>query len=251
MSANYSITHYQAIDKVSSGHFWFQARSAMLRALVAKFMPPKNRQMFLEVGCGTGVVLRDMASAGFAVTGLDVNQTALNYARVACPAAHFVRRSLFTYKSPHRFGAVGAFDVLEHQAKDALFLKRCHELLEDGGMLFLTVPAGRWLWSSLDALSGHKRRYEKEELLKKLKQAGFESVFFNYWNMVTIPWYVLYRNYASRLPRMSQRDVYLRMPHAWINRILRCMLWLEQALFLSVPFPFGATIVVCARKTSV
>lgn len=244
MSATYSISHYQAISKVESEHFWFRARTAMIALLVNAFIPGDRRRSFLEVGCGTGIVLSAMRELGFRVTGLDVNQTALTYAKKSCPSARLIRKSLYSFIRSERFQTIGAFDVLEHQSRDALFLKRCYDLLEEGGMLFLTVPAGMWLWSNLDVLSGHKRRYEAGEIRKKLERVGFHVQFINYWNVLTLPLYIFYRNYVTT----ESVDAYLRTPNGFINTLLYYVLRLEQLFFFTFPFPCGATLVVCAKK---
>lgn len=250
MSATYRVSHYQAISKIESEHFWFAGRGTMLTALVERFIPIKGRRTFLEVGCGTGIVLRLVQMMGFAVTGLDVNETALMYAKAQCPHAHLIRQSLYTYQSPRRYQTIGAFEVLEHQAQDVLFLKRCFDLLEDDGLLFLTVPAGTWLWSHLDVLSGHKRRYEQSDLRDKLQRAGFHVLFSNYWNVLTLPWYMLYRMFIVRQKSAATMDMYLRTPNVVVNKLLEYLLRLERAFFFRCRFPFGATLVICAKKST-
>lgn len=250
MSATYSVFHYKAISKVESEHFWFRARNDMIATLINAFVTKSERQSFLEVGCGTGIVLHTMKTLGFGVTGLDVNGTALEYAKVKCPDAHLIRQSLYSFQSPQRYHAIGAFDVLEHQSRDTLFLKRCYDLLEEGGTLFLTVPAGAWLWSPLDVTSGHKRRYEKEDLLKKVRRAGFHIIFSNYWSVLTLPLYILFRIYAVRQRSVATIDGYLRTPNRLFNTFLYYLLRLEQAFFLTFRFVRGATLVICARKTT-
>ena len=43
-----------------AGHFWFEPRSRLLAGLATKFFPAAAR--YLEIGCGTGVVLKAMAA---------------------------------------------------------------------------------------------------------------------------------------------------------------------------------------------
>ncbi len=248
MSATYRVSHYQAIAKVESKHFWFRARNHMITKLVNRCIPKNERRSFLEVGCGTGIVLATMKKLGFDVTGLDVNQTALEYAKQKCPGARLIRQSLYSHKTQRRYHAIGAFDVLEHQANDGLFLKRCWELLEDNGTLFLTVPAGVWLWSQPDIVWGHKRRYEKADLHKKLLAAGFHVIFSNYWSVLTLPWYILFRLYTVSKKSVPSFDGYVRMPHGFLNACLYYLLRLEQVFFLTFRFPRGATLVICAKK---
>lgn len=249
MSATYNSSHYQTISKIESKHFWFRARGQMLTALINRFIPEKQRGSFLEIGCGTGIVLSQLQALGFDATGLDVNTAAITYAKKRCPGAKLIRQSIYSFKSPVRFRAIGAFDVLEHQTRDTEFLKACYGLLEENGMLFLTVPAGMWLWNRIDELSGHKRRYEEKELREKLMKAGFTVEFCNYWNVVlTLPWYMLYRAYTMRQKPSSTIEVYLKMPHALLNRVLLFFLQLEELVFFHGKFIVGATLVICAKK---
>lgn len=248
MSATYNVNHYKIISAAESNHFWFKARNTMLASLVHAFIPVIERKSFLEVGCGTGIVLGTLKSLGFTVTGLDVNQTALDFAKAKHTGAHLIRQSLFTYTSPRPYSAIGAFDVLEHQSHDLLFLKRCYGLLEKDGNLLLTVPASMRLWSFLDAVSGHKRRYGRDGLAATLTKAGFSIRFMNYWSVLTLPFYILYRLGIGRRRTSSTLDMYLAVPHPFVNRLFYGMLSLERLFFTRIPFPFGATLVVCAKK---
>lgn len=251
MSATYHISHYREVANVEREHFWFRARGHMLAELIERFIPKNNRGSFLEVGCGTGIMLRVLDKLGFRVVGLDVNEAALTYAKISCPPARFVRQSFYTFQSKQKFSGVGAFDVLEHQTRDRVFLRRCWDMLEEGGTFLLTVPAGKWLWSTLDDIGGHKRRYEPDELREKLRTAGFHVHYMNYWNVFSLPWYILFRMYTRRQTSASVVPMYLRVPHPVINAMLYYLLRLEQLFFLWCPFPSGATLVVVAKKMKV
>lgn len=251
MSATYHVSHYQTVASVEASHFWFRARNAMLAALIGRFIPKQYRGSFLEIGCGTGIVLRVLKNLGFRVTGLDVNDTAIRYAKISCPAASLIRQSIYAFRRTHRYGAIGAFDVLEHQTRDRLFLKRCWDLLEEDGTLFLTVPAGMWLWNRMDQLGGHKRRYGVHDLTEKLRSAGFHVHYMNYWNFIALPWYILFRLFTIRQTPATVVGMYLQVPHGFINALLYGILRLEQSGMFTFPYPLGATLVVAAKKIKV
>jgi SAM-dependent methyltransferase len=73
-----------------------------------------------------------------------------------------------------RFGAVLAFEVLEHVADDKGLLNQVYELLAPGGWMLVSVPAHQRLFSAVDASVGHFRRYERDELHERFLEAGFE-----------------------------------------------------------------------------
>lgn len=250
MSGTYHIAHYRTIARVEREHFWFRARAVMLSAFIDKHIAPNRRDSFLEVGCGTGNVLRVVRDLGFRPVGVDVNASALTFAAINCPEAALIRSSIYTWKSDRRYGAVGAFDVLEHQSREGLFFARCRDLLENDGVLFLTVPSGVRLWSHLDVLSGHKRRYEPDTLRLKLRASGFQVQTMRYWNVLLLPIYIVFRFFTSRRRSVLTMPLYLNKPHSIINAILYAILCLEEWFARWVPFPYGATLVVSARKVA-
>src|SRR5207253_3176508 len=76
--------------------------------------------------------------------------------------------------SRYSFDTVMAVNVLEHTADDVAALRRANQLLVPGGRIIVFVPAGKDLYGKLDKGVGHERRYEKDELAAKLRDAGFE-----------------------------------------------------------------------------
>lgn len=71
------------------------------------------------------------------------------------------------------FDLVAAFDILEHLEDDDALLAELARVAEPGATLFLSAPIHASRWTQFDALVGHGRRYEPEELLAKLARAGW------------------------------------------------------------------------------
>jgi len=175
MAEGYNPDHFQAFHEVETRHFWFTARNNALHALIAPAMrdlAPGYR--VLEIGCGTGNTLRmlERACPGGRVVGMDLYGEGLQYAR------RRTRVPLVQGRMEHppfatRFDVVGLFDVLEHIDNDRAALAQIHGLLEPEGRVVLTVPASRVLWSRFDEEAHHCRRYESDELGRKLSDAGF------------------------------------------------------------------------------
>ncbi len=63
------------------------------------------------------------------------------------------------------FDVIGAFDVIEHIEEDTAALTQMYQALKPGGGLLITVPQHRFLWSAVDEMSYHKRRYHRNELI--------------------------------------------------------------------------------------
>ena len=84
----------------------------------------------------------------------------------------------------YAFDTVLCINVLEHTADDVAALKRANQLLQPGGRVIVYVPAGKDLYGSLDRGVGHQRRYEKDELVSKLQEAGFDVEEVSFQNQI-------------------------------------------------------------------
>jgi hypothetical protein len=81
---------------------------------------------------------------------------------------------------PESAAVVGLFDVVEHIEDELGFLKGVHQTLDENGLVFITVPAFRMLWSYEDVYGGHFRRYRLAELQTLLTRAGFRVEYSTY-----------------------------------------------------------------------
>jgi ubiquinone/menaquinone biosynthesis C-methylase UbiE len=84
-------------------------------------------------------------------------------------------------------------NVLEHISDDEDELAAVYRTLDNGGRIFIFVPALHWLFGSFDEQIGHYRRYTKTELESKCRGAGFNIIECKYFDSVGIvPWYIKY-----------------------------------------------------------
>ena len=155
---------------------WVPAlRYALRRERVLALAGRLPRGRLLEVGCGAGALLHDLAERGFACEGLETSEEALELAR-------FVNRDrpdVAIHAAPQpdwagRFDALVSLEVLEHIEDDAAALAEWRGWLRPQGKLLLSVPARPELWNASDVWVGHCRRYDRAGLLRLLDRAGFE-----------------------------------------------------------------------------
>lgn len=247
MSATYGTHIYAAITRIEKHHYWFRIRNLLIRDLTTRFLPTPQLSSFLEIGFGTGVVLRLLSSLGYRAEGIDVNDEAVRIVRKSLSVPLY-RKSLFSFRSNKHYGAVGIFDVLEHQGNDRKFLQACLACVKEGGYLFLTVPALPWLWTDIDRLSGHKRRYTKTDIVQKVEEAGGEVVFVNYWMFVALPFYFCWRIFVRFSSSPLER--FLQKPPVGINRLLYYLGSIERLIFLRAKIPLGSSLFLVAKKRS-
>jgi len=159
-----------------------------------------------------------------------------------------VRRPPFS----RTFQLIGIFDVLEHIGEDVQILRDLRALLHPGGALLLTVPAHQSLWSYFDELSGHCRRYSREELERKLDHAGFRVEFLTPYMASLHPMMWLSRRLRGHKPgaafdRRKVLEQELRVVPV-LNDLLTWQLGCE-ARWLSARrrLPFGTSWLAIAR----
>jgi len=173
---SYDPEHFAPLFDAEERHFWFRSRNAVITALTKQIVEPlAPGYRVLEVGCGTGNVLKqlDAVCTGGDVIGMDLFMEGLAFARTRTQTP-LIQGDVHRPPFSTLFDMIGAFDVVEHIADDASVLASLYAMLKPGGALFVTVPAHMYLWSYFDTASHHCRRYEIDGLSDRLRGAGFE-----------------------------------------------------------------------------
>jgi len=114
-----------------------------------------------------------------------------------------------------QYDLVTNFDVLEHIADDEGFLRDLHRVLTDNGHVLVTVPAYQFLWSDLDRLLGHVRRYNKRDLVRCLEKAGFTVSVASYFNTFLAVPSIAVRWTQTRTKRAPTLKDYAMELHPW------------------------------------
>lgn len=224
-------------------HWWFRGRLEILRSVVAARTRDQRGLRLVELGCGTGNVLAALRDLGETI-GVEVDDT-LRAAAVAHGLD--VRFGALPDRVPVDPGSAGVvllLDVLEHLDDAAAALDAARKLLRPGGLLVVTVPAYRWLWSAHDVMLGHRRRYTRGALVRELAEAGFAIECATYFNTLLFPAVAAVR-LAGRMRGHDGHD--LHRPPAMINRALARVFATERHLVGRVALPFGSSILVVAR----
>jgi SAM-dependent methyltransferase len=256
--STYDPAVYASLVAVEDRHFWFRARN---RAIVAAFESVRPRLPYgyrvLEVGCGTGNVLRalQVAATGGVVVGMDLHIEGLRVARDRVRPALVLQADAESPPFSVKFDVVGAFDVIEHLDDDVAVLKTLRKLLTDRGFLLLTVPASPSLWSYFDVGSHHRRRYVLAELRDKLASAGYTVEFVSPYMSALFPILWVARRVTGR-----RYNRHAETGNAWevaesdlrvrpiSGAILGFVLKAETALLRRrTRLPFGASLMAIAR----
>lgn len=104
----------------------------------------------LDVGCSQGVTSILLAREGFRVTGIDLEEESIQYARAELEKesrpvrnnVDFRLLDITQWKARTTFDTVLLGEVLEHFAHPETLLQQIHRLLQEEGTMVVTVPYG-------------------------------------------------------------------------------------------------------------
>lgn len=163
--------------------------------LIKRYLSAGNR--ILDVGCGTGLFVLEANKNRFLCEGVEpssrlseIGQNILN--------VPISTMQIEEFNPPHKFSGIIIWDVLEHVYSPAGILKKCFELLEAGGFLFLQVPNHRGISNRYKTLlyrlklkgtaykhfgfPWHVYSYDRESLSVLLNKTGLNPVLFESWS---------------------------------------------------------------------
>jgi SAM-dependent methyltransferase len=236
-------TLYDLFYELEDSHWWFQGRKQLVLELLDRFTPCQNPRI-LDVGCGTGGMLAAFRERG-EVLGLDTAAEAAQFCQkreLGIVLGSGMRLPL----ADETMDVVSALDVIEHVDDDSGMLAEIRRVCRPGGVVLLTVPAHRFLWSSHDELNHHKRRYVLSEIEDLLDLTGLEPLKLSYYNSLLMPAAVV-RKYILRARNHGTECHLERMPEP-VNGLFRRILTLEGPLLARRDLPIGASIICAARR---
>ncbi len=163
--------------QIEENSFWFKHRNNCITKTVLKYSPDK---VFYDIGGGNGYVSKGLQNHNIEAVLVEpgikgaINAQKRGLKHVICSTfedAGFLNEQI---------DAIGLFDVVEHIEDDYKFLSSINTLMKQNGVVYITVPAYKWLWSNEDVDAGHFRRYTLHSATKLLNKTGFEIIYKSY-----------------------------------------------------------------------
>ena len=94
----------------------------------------------------------------------------------------------------HSINSVVLINVLEHIEQDRLFLGELKKILPKHAKIIIFSPAFGVLFSKLDLLYGHFRRYNKKEIYRIAQLSDLNVTSFRYFNFFGgVAWFIMHR----------------------------------------------------------
>ena len=251
-SEGYDPIWYEELTRLEENNFWFVARNNMIREAARKFV--SNNARYLEVGCGTGFVLKMLCREfpKWDVCATEIQPEGIQYARSRVSRdITFFQMDACEIPFKSEFDVIGAFDVIEHVRDDMTAINQIYSALNPSGIFLVTVPQHMFLWSQYDEIGCHFRRYLVGELEKKLKNSGFKILKSTSFNSFLLPLMMLSRQLNKRKP-VEQFDILSELKiSSVLNYILSAVMKIEfRVIKLGASFPIGGSRLIVAQKSS-
>src|SRR5579875_2086621 len=191
----------------------------------------------LELGAGIGNLSVQLAKGRAAYCASDIDEEHLSRlnSRLQFRANVQVRRCDLTEPADFEslrefFDSVVCLNVLEHVEDDRRGLANIWSALKPGGRALILVPQGMSVYGTLDEVLGHFRRYDENELRRKLEQAGFRVERILQFNRITRPaWFVNGRIFRKRTFSRFQVHMFDRFVWLW-KRLDNVLPWNPTSL---------------------
>lgn len=243
------IEHLKSIHKNTKEDFrWKNLRSYIKDSLTYVFKNDTKKSV-LDIGCGTGHMTLELLRYGYNVTSGDLSGELVKFTRdIITDSGYYANVEILDILNLEPFGnqfdAVICLDVMEHIENDELALKSINNVLRKGGFLICSVPAIKYLYGIRDKEIGHFRRYNKEELTKKIELTGFILEKIIYWNFIGLFPFIFSEKILNKKVYQGMRN-----SESWHLRLMNNILnvWFQN-IENKVELPFGLTLITIARK---
>jgi len=224
-------------------HWWWRAREEMLVDEVRRRLPESANLAILDVGCGDALFFDRLRQFG-EVEGIEsapelVDPNGPNRARIT--VAPFDA----SFQPGKNYDLILILDVLEHLDVPEQALRRALALLKPGGIVVVTVPAFRMLWTHHDRLNQHRTRFTKGSFDRLAKSSGMKIVASRYFFAWLFAAKLALRAVEAILPANPRIP---RIPSPAVNDFMYRVSRIEEKLTRIFHVPIGSSLLIVGRR---
>jgi 2-polyprenyl-3-methyl-5-hydroxy-6-metoxy-1,4-benzoquinol methylase len=224
-------------------HWWWRAREEILVDELHRRLPKSASLSILDVGCGDALFFDRLGEFG-EVEGIESDPNLVapdgpNRARIT--VAPFDA----SFQPPKNYDLIVMLDVLEHLDAPEQALCRALLLLKHGGIIIVTVPAFRLLWTNHDRLNQHRTRFTKRSFARLARASGMEIMASRYFFMWLSVAKLALRMTEAILPAHPRIP---SIPSPVVNDFMYRISRIEEKLTRVLPIPIGSSLLVVGRR---
>lgn len=237
---------YESLFSAEGQLWWFRA----MRRFIDVLLPMSKRgKRVLDIGCGTGALMRHIASQGNSVMGIDFSRTGIDFAKQESNGLVAQATAEDLPFASNSLDAVTCVDLLElGSLQPARLVAEAVRVLRPGGHGLFVAAAHQWLLSEHDRAVGSTRRFELGELRALFSQQSVRVVRGTYLFTLLFPLIALRKLLNRPKEGESRSDVSL-IPGI-INEPLYWLCAIESLVLRFAGFAFGSSVVVLVEKNA-
>lgn len=240
---------YKNYFEIEKEHWLMVVRREIVRDNLNFYLNKNpNETKVLDFGCGSGILVDELAKQNYQAYGVDNSKKAIGYGNVRGTRNLGLLDTKILNFSDNTFDVVSALDVLEHLEDETWALKEIMRVLKPEGVAIIMVPAYMFLWGVQDEAAHHYRRYTKNRLLAKIKETtNFKVLKTSYFNTFLFPSIALIR-IIGRIFSIHGRKSDFDINSPLLNKLFLLTFNNERKLLRHINFPFGVSILITLKK---
>lgn len=196
-----------------------------------------DARVVVDFGAGLGNFAAGCRAAGMKVACIEPDHSL----RLRLDQSGFETYKTLDHVSSESVDYIYTLNVLEHIDDDAEILIQLYKRLRPGGHLVVYVPAFPCLYSAMDKMVGHRRRYTRSGLERLVQATGFHVDRAEYVDSLGFLATLVYKWFGNREGNVNQQGLIL-----FDRYIFPVSLLLDRALSRL----FGKNVLVCAHRPS-
>lgn len=210
----------------------FNYNSHLIR-LVLDNAPP-NASHFVDFGAGSGTFALELSKRGLTVECIEADSHLISKLRSNGFTAHEQISSMENSSQTYIY----SLNVLEHIEEDKSVIGQLGTKLLPDGKILVYVPAFMGLWSQMDTLVGHVRRYSRKQAASLFDEQTWEIEKIAFVDSLGFFASIFLKKFGNASGELSQRLV------IFYDKII----FPFSKLLDKLKIPFGKNIYVIARK---
>jgi SAM-dependent methyltransferase len=170
--------YHQGMERAKNDQeklYWYQPR-------MIETAGEGRGRVHLDIGSGLGTFPAVTRKRGWKSMGMDVSPKAAKIAKDAFGIETLLCSIEDAPLPPGSVSWISAFEVLEHVMEPRMYVRRFRELLDDGGLVTISVPNGRSRDEQTSTLPlntppTHINYFTRQSLGRLMSEHGFETVY--------------------------------------------------------------------------